>query len=393
MQTEGSHIVSDDGFDEVATAQRRQNLIDTLQAELAFDFVGLAPVPRTEPPELMWKYAAGNTNHRFERIVLPPGVGVMGIVYGSRRPLVVENVNQDIPRKDQYQYPIVAAEGLVSFFALPLMKASRLAAILLCAYRSNHAITEHMLRDTSDAIAQHTNEFSAVYANPVRPSHEADETSFDGTTHKVLQAQEEERKRIARELHDGIAHEILLAQIELRKLKYLSEEEKDDGIERASEYLRQIMKHVNIIAVGLRPSQLDELGLGSAIKAYALMLQDSYGVTVTTDIDHQLGLTKDQETTLYRIFQEAATNACKYSRSESIDINLSGKSDGIALTVKDYGVGFNVQHPTINGGGLGLVGMQERSELIGATVSITSQVGEGTCVHVVLPLGEGSPCQ
>lgn len=386
---QGSDVTSGSSAQSASDSTVYQSLVQALKKEYSFDFVSLAPVPRTEPPELMWKYAAGNTNNRFERIVLPPGIGVMGIVYGSRRPLVVENVNQDIPRKDQYQYPIVAAEGLVSFFALPLMRTTELAAILLCAYRSNHAITQEMLKSASDFIGQASPQFTALYQTPVRPSHESDELSFDGTTHKVLQAQEEERKRIARELHDGIAHEILLAQIELRKLKYLSEHEKDEGIERASEYLRQIMKHVNVIAVGLRPSQLDELGLGSAVKAYALMLQDSYGVAVTTDIDHTLGLTKDQETTLYRIFQEAATNACKYSRSETIAITLQqDAAEAVVLSVQDYGVGFDVQQPTIHGGGLGLVGMQERSELIGATVNIVSQSGQGTCVTVVLPREE-----
>lgn len=365
-----------------------QELVLALKTKFAFDFVSLAPVPNTEPPELMWKYAAGNTNQRFERIVLPPGVGVMGIVYGSRCPLIVENVNRDIPRKDQYQYPIVASEGLVSFFALPLMEDTHLVAVLLCAYRSQHDIAPQLLQETSTFIAKQLKGIDALHSNPVRPQHEQDDAVFDDTTHKVLQAQEEERKRIARELHDGIAHEILLAQIELRKLKYLSEDEKDAGIERSLEYLRQIMKHVNVIAVGLRPSQLDELGLGSAIKAYALMLQDSYGVVVNATIDHKVCLTKDQETTLYRIFQEAATNACKYSRSESIAIELACNEQVVTLTIEDFGVGFDVQHPTINGGGLGLVGMQERSELIGASVTISSVLDQGTCVRVVLAQGE-----
>lgn len=361
-----------------------QALVDALRAEFDFDFVGLAPVPKVEPPELMWKFAAGNTNQRFERIVLPPGVGVMGIVYGSQRPLVVENVTRDIPRKDQYQYPIVAAEGLVSFFALPLKQGKDLAAILLCAYRNDHLIEQTMLARVADFISRVSDVWHVQLDNPVRPSHAMDEATYDGTTHKVLQAQEEERKRISRELHDGISHEILLAQIELRKLKYLPADEKDEGIERASEYLRQIMKHVNAIAVGLRPTQLDELGLGPAMKAYGVMIQDTYGVTVSVDFDASISLAQEQETTLYRIFQEAVTNACKYSRSESIEVSLLQEEDAIILVVQDHGTGFDVAKPDVKGGGLGLAGMKERSDLIGASFDLSSTPNVGTRVTIML---------
>lgn len=362
-----------------------RQMIESLREEFLFDFVGLAPVPKTDPPELMWKYASGNSNRRFERIVLPPGVGVMGIVYGSRRPLVVENVAQDIPLTDQYQYPIVAAEGLVSFFALPLLRKNELTFILLCAFRSDHIIDQALLEKTASFIGGISDDYTALLDNPVRPSYSISETTYDGTTHKILQAQEEERKRISRELHDGISQEILLAQIELRKLKYLPDEEKDEGIERASEYLRQIMKHVNTIAIGLRPTQLDELGLGSAIKAYGLMLQDSYGVTVSLDVDPTISLANDHEIALYRIFQEAASNACKYSRSESIEVVLKEESDLIYLSVQDFGIGFVPGEVDVRGSGLGIVGMQERSELIGGTFYLSSLPHEGTFIQVTLP--------
>lgn len=366
-----------------------QSLIDALRHTLGFDFVGLAPVPDTVPPELMWRFASGNTNNRFKRIVLPPGVGVMGIVYRSKQPLVVENVNSDIPRKDEYQFPIVAAEGLVSFFALPLIRGDMLAAILLCAYRSEHAITQELLDNAASFVVSFTERYVPVPVNPLRPLQAAGETVYDETTQKILQAQEEERKRIARELHDGIAQEILLAQIELRKLKYLPSAEQADGIEKSSEYLRQIIKHVNMMAVGLRPTQLDELGLAPAIKAYGLMLQDTYGVTIRADTDSSIKLRSDQETTLYRIMQEAASNACKYSRTEAIDIVLEREGDTVSLTVRDYGKGFDVSHPQIHGGGLGIVGMQERAELVGADFSLYSSKDVGTLVNVSLQNEEG----
>lgn len=361
-------------------------LVEAIKEEFSFDFVGLAPAPENDPPELMWHYAAGNTNQRFRRIVLPPGVGVMGIVYGSQRPLIVENVHRDIPRKDHYQYPIVAAEGLESFFALPLKESEAFAGILMCAYRSDHALPSSLIKKTAAFITKQDKSLSANTTDPVRPTSEFAESTYGDTTHKVLQAQEEERKRISRELHDGISHEILLAQIELRKLKYLPPDEKDAGIEQASEYLRLIMKHVNAIAVGLRPAQLDELGIGPAIKAYGLMLQDAYGVTVLAKVDQNIKLSSDEETALYRIFQEAASNACKYSRAETIQVTLRATKRMIKLIIEDSGIGFDADKQIAQGSGLGLVGMRERADIIGGSVRIESAIGKGTRVELSLPL-------
>lgn len=369
-------------------AARYQTLVDAIRSEFSYDFVGLAPVPDTDQPELTWKYASGNWNNRFRRIVLPPGIGVMGIVYGSKRPLIVEDVARDIPRKDQYQYPIVAAEGLESFFALPLMEGDVLRAVLLCAYRESHAIDRQMLADTARAVVG-ASSCTVPLDHAIRPAPGAQDAVYEDMTHKVLQAQEEERKRIARELHDGISQEILLAQIELRKIKYLDPEKKDEGIERASDYLRQIMKHVNDMATGLRPALLDEMGLGSAIASYCDLLQDAYGVTISTNAEATVKLDEDRETALYRIFQEAVMNACKYSRTESIDVALQREGDMVVLAIRDYGIGFDISRPTVRGGGLGLGGMKERADLIGGDLAITSSANEGTLVRVALPEERG----
>lgn len=376
-----------DSTSEYVTSERLcagEALAVAIRAAFGFDFVGVSLVPPDEQPELAWHCAAGNTNNRYRRIVLPENVGVLGITFSTRRPLVVGDVDTDIAREEHYQYPIVAAEGLTGFIAFPLFEDERVAMILICATREHDTFNTHVLGTVARFAAARAG-LRFEEREPVRPRKAAPEPVYAGITHKIFQAQEDERKRVARELHDGLLQEILLAQIELRKLKYLPPEQKDEGIERAEAKLREIMTHVSAIAGGLRPAALDELGLAAALTSHCLMLQDAFGVRIEVSAAELEHLEADCATALYRIFQEAAMNACKYSRAELIEVTLSQTNDAITLRIEDHGIGFNPASPALGGGGLGLVGMRERAELVGGTLDLASELGVGTVVTVVVP--------
>ncbi|WP_172623400.1 GAF domain-containing sensor histidine kinase [Arabiibacter massiliensis] len=350
-----------------------------------FDFVGLCFVPDGDSPELVWDCAAGNTSNRYRRIVLPAKVGVLGTVFATGRPILVRDVDEDIERTDLYQYPIVAAEGLRAFLAFPLLDGNRVTMIFICAVRDGRALDAEILRDAQRFAAGRAG-LDFIEREPFMPRKAGREPVYTEVTHKILQAQEDERKRVARELHDGLSQEILLAQIELRKLKYLPAERKDEGIEQACEKLREIMTHVSEIATGLRPAALDELGLAAAIAAHCAVLQHSFGVEIAVDAAPLTGADEDCECALYRIFQEAITNACKYSRAEGIAVRLGQTGDDVELRVEDRGIGFDAASPKLRGGGLGLEGMRERAELVGGTVSIESAPDAGTTVTARIPL-------
>ena len=350
-----------------------------------FDFVGLSFVPSGDDPELVWDCAAGNTSNRYRRIVLPASVGVLGTVFSSGRPILVRDVSEDIEQTDLYQYPIVAAEGLRAFLAFPLLEEGRTAMILVCAVRERREMDEALLRDAQEFAAERAG-LEVANREPLMPRKAGRGPILTEVTHKILQAQEAERKRVARELHDGLSQEILLAQIELRKLKYLPAERKDEGIEQACEKLREIMTHVSEIATGLRPAALDELGLATAISTCSASLQHSFGVEIAVKADPLEGADEDCECALYRIFQEAITNACKYSRAERIEVSLAQTDDDVELRVSDQGIGFDAASPEQRGGGLGIEGMRERAELVGGRVSIESAPGAGTVVAARIPL-------
>ena len=108
---------------------------------------------------------------------------------------------------------------------------------------------------------------------------------------------------------------------------------------------------------------------------------------MTDRIENLRNVNPDAEVALYRIFQEATSNACKYSRSDRLAVELASDDAGVRLTVRDFGVGFNVEHPEVHGGGLGLAGMRERAGAFGGSVKVESAPGEGCAVSVFLPYG------
>ena len=175
-------------------------------------------------------------------------------------------------------------------------------------------------------------------------------------------------------------------QIELRKAKYLPEDEVPDAVKRAFEELREVLTHVSRIASNLRPASLDELGLAPAIETEC---RHRAHLRHPGDRPHRESARRepDAEVALYRIFQEATSNACKHRVPTGSRSSSPPTTRGVRLTVRDFGVGFNVDHPEVHGGGLGLAGMRERAGAFGGSVKVESVPGKGCAVSVFLPYG------
>ena len=205
----------------------------------------------------------------------------------------------------------------------------------------------------------------------------------------VIKAQENERKRISRELHDSVAQELLSAVVDLRALKYMTDDK--DVLKKTSEStatLIRLMDDIRNLSVELRPSALDDLGLEAAFRSHFKRVEESFGLTV--DLKSTIKRTRyesEVETVLYRICQEAVLNAIKYSQVETIQVLLMEEGNTLQLIVKDEGIGFILGENPI-GTGLGLYGMNERAELVLGNVTINSEVGKGTTVHLRVPLDE-----
>ena len=202
----------------------------------------------------------------------------------------------------------------------------------------------------------------------------------------VIDAQENERKRISRELHDGVAQELLSAVVDLRVLKYLSDDAELLGKVRQTEAaLSRLLEDIRNLSVELRPAALDDLGLDAAFRTHFKRIDENYGVLV----NYRAELTgrrfsSEIETVIYRVCQEAILNAVKYADVDTVDVNLSERGGRLFLAVTDRGRGFSPgSRPA--GTGLGLYGMSERAELVGGMLDVESFPGRGTTVRLNVP--------
>jgi signal transduction histidine kinase len=199
---------------------------------------------------------------------------------------------------------------------------------------------------------------------------------------RLLKAQDTERARIARELHDDISQQLAVLEIDLEQLH---EAVQADSEELAGEVLiraQRIARSVHDLSHRLHPAKLRLIGLVAALSALQRELSRSYVSITFAHENVPTTLSPDLTLSLFRIVQEAVQNALKYSRARTVSIELKGRRDALALSISDDGVGFDVDAGWDKG--LGLVSMRERAEGIGGTLEIRSGP-EGTRLDVTVP--------
>jgi signal transduction histidine kinase len=209
---------------------------------------------------------------------------------------------------------------------------------------------------------------------------------------KVMAAQEEERRRIARDLHDEFAQTLTALTIHLQSaMKNLP-----DGMavlhqqfKETQNLTAQTLKEVTQWILELRPTVLDDLGLVPAIRWYAENRLDPLKIRVSVEaIGLKQRLPAGIETVLFRIVQEAVNNIAKHAHAHAVHIRLEVCDDKIRATIEDDGIGFDAEDAlALNDGmrGLGLLGMRERAGLVRGTLAIDSQIGHGTRLQVEVP--------
>jgi two-component system, NarL family, sensor histidine kinase DevS len=208
------------------------------------------------------------------------------------------------------------------------------------------------------------------------------------TVRRVIAAQELERRRLARELHDETGQ--ALTSI-LLGLKAIRAAENDEAAEQAEADLRELvvqaLQDVRSLAVELRPSALDDFGLVPALERLAGTFAERTGIRAA--VAATLGETRlppETETVVYRLVQEALTNVVKHAAATEVGILLTMRDGGVSAVVEDDGEGF--AEADVRSDALGLLGMRERLALLGGTLAIESTPGQGTAVIAYLPLTE-----
>ncbi|MGV2875495.1 sensor histidine kinase [Macrococcus capreoli] len=205
-------------------------------------------------------------------------------------------------------------------------------------------------------------------------------------TQKIINAQENERKRISRELHDSVVQELLNVVVDLRLIKYKQEDELDKHIQLIEGSMSRLMNDIRNLSLELRPSSLDDLGLVAAFRSHFKQLEKNYGLDVQFDTNIlSERFSNEIETAVYRITQEAILNALKYANVDEVHVLVQKEADELIVEISDNGDGFEIGQ-TPQGTGLGLFGMQERAEIVGGSVNINSEKGKGTFVTLTIPL-------
>jgi signal transduction histidine kinase len=207
---------------------------------------------------------------------------------------------------------------------------------------------------------------------------------------RVVQVQEEERKRIALELHDAVGQMASALGMELGRLETLSHSAGPQFHEKIAEVKQMnadVIRALKELATGLRPAMLDQLGLGPALRSHAREFERRTNISTEIRLEGELdSIPEPHRTCIYRIVQEALNNCGRHARANNVTISLDGALDRIHLTVRDDGVGFDVAKKSETG--LGLIDIAERVRDLNGKLKIDSKPGSGTSLEIELPANE-----
>jgi two-component system, NarL family, sensor histidine kinase UhpB len=203
----------------------------------------------------------------------------------------------------------------------------------------------------------------------------------------VLRAQEEERKRLARDLHDEVNQALTAILLRLEALSHDAPDPLAGEIAELKSLVNQAMEELLRLARQLRPASLDDLGLIAAIETQLARFSEQTGIEATLHHEgNPATISEDQQTVLYRVVQEALSNTAQHAQATHVDFELRVfPSHGVELRVRDNGRGFDAKATEPDGQGIGLRGMAERARLVGGELTVNSTPGTGTRVRLYIP--------
>jgi signal transduction histidine kinase len=314
----------------------------------------------------------------------PPGEGLPGWLIVHRRPYLTNDAATD----PQFSRDLWAPFAVRSALAVPISDAGRdVIGFLELHNKSGSGFTasdERSLLGVSRAAS-----IAMQNALAYRKLEQA-EVVRGQLLDRIISAQEEERRRIGRELHDEIGQLLTSLLIGLRSAQ---ETPKREAMQARLEELRRdttrALADVRRLAQGLRPAVLDDLGLDAALNLYAADYARTHAIQADVSVTGlgEARLPRPVEIAIYRITQEALTNTARHAAAKAVSIIVQRSPSEVRLVVEDDGCGFDASAvPHSSPGRLGLHGMRERAALLGGSLSIESSPGKGSAICVAIPL-------
>ena len=282
---------------------------------------------------------------------------------------------------------IIALESCTGSLASSLLTC--VIATLGLAYIAPPAYS-FRVDDPFDDVAIATFFFiSIVMSHLVSRLRRMTEEAMSTVDRKLIEAEERERAWIARELHDDFEQRMALVSVNLDHLERALSDSEAVARTHALQVRQQISDlatDIQALSHHLHSSKLEHLGIGAAANGLCRELSEKYALKIDIHCDAvPKGLPKHVAVTLFRVLQEALQNVLKHSGSAQVDIALTGTPDGIELSIRDSGIGFDPKL-AMKGTGLGLVSMQERLKLIRGEFAVSSQANRGTIIQARVPL-------
>jgi signal transduction histidine kinase len=342
--------------------------------------------------DLRYRVQRGLSAKYAEEVRMRKGEGIGGSVAQSGEPMLSENISQD-PRAAHPD--LISAEGLKGFISIPLKAKDQVVGVMnLASHVAGRFGTDDvsLLSSVGDYLG------TAIEHARLHTRLESAGKRYQTLLRYSLSAQEEERKRIARELHDETSQSItsltlnLQAIIQMAEMKGIKDTEIIEKLKMTHSYAIHAGHEVVKLMKELRPTLLDELGLPAAIHRYAKDTLQVQGIEVSAEfIGAEERLPPEVEVTLFRVAQGVIGNILEHSMAKNTSIKLVCNVSECQLCIEDDGQGFNVDKVTRvdpSGRGAGVFTMKERVKLVGGVCHIDSRPGQGTRVVVSVPLGK-----
>jgi len=301
-------------------------------------------------------------------VQIPFGSGLTDRITETGKPMVIADLHTSDVR------PSGLLAQFRSFLGAPLIVEGKTIGVLSVLTREPRVFTQNeqaLVQIVADRVA------SAVDRASLAEHVRADHRRLEALSHRLVGLQEEERRQIARDLHDGAGQLLMALQLSL-------DEERPDR-ERSASILRELSDQLHGISMSLRPPMLDDLGLLPALRWHLERFKSQTGVVVR--LDHQ-GLDRrfrpELEIAAFRIVQEALTNVARHAHVKAASVGVTLRRGVLHVEVTDRGTGFD---PDAVGPGVsaGLIGMRERASLLGGMLSVQSSPGGGTKISSELP--------
>jgi signal transduction histidine kinase len=346
-----------------------------------------------EPSQMLFYRVYHGLSDKFaEEVRLKLGEGIAGKVAQTGRSVLLEDISSE---PNAAWIDLVRLEGLKAFISVPLRAKDDVLGVMNVASHTPRRFTKedmHLLHSIGDQLGTAIEQ--ARLNERLRKARER----LRKLARQNLVAEEEERRRIARELHDETSQSLSGIALQLEALVEMSEKSGNQdaqfiaGLKKVQSLTVQVHKEVSRVISNLHPTVLDTLGLVAAVRQHAKNTLQPLNINVTVDVrGTERRFPPDVEAALFRVVQGAIGNIVEHSKAKNASIVLVYQPDEFSLNIRDDGQGFDVSKLTdveASGRGRGLFSMRERIGFLGGTSGVESKIGAGTTVWAKIPIGQ-----